>query len=1027
MPLINTTFAAPLDDFVVTVKSDNTGASANDQFIIPTAAGGGYNYNVDCDNDGTDEFTAQTGNVTCNFTTSSSGTGAGTYTIRIKDNSGLGTGFHRIYFTNAGDKDKIIDLLQWGTGKWSDMGNAFFGCSNLLVSASDSPDLSGLTNMSSMFSRALIANPDVSLWDTSNITTMFNLFEGATMANPNVTNWNTFSVIDMSQMFFNASAAYPDVSSWDTGNVMNFSRMFRNAPSNPNVTNWDTSSAANTSLMFNNATSFDQDLSGWDVTSLTNAVSMLNLTTLSTSNYDALLNSWNAQTLQNGVSFHAGNATYCTGEASRTNMIASDSWSITDGGLDCSGANQTPTDIQIDGGNSDTQDENTATNTNIGTLTTTDSDGGDTHTYGLTCAVAGADDAHFNILGDQLRNTSIFDFETNVDANTDGTYEVCIRTTDSGTGNLTYDEIITITINNINLAPTDITIDGANSDSIDENVPASTVVGVLAGTDDDEDTGTLTFALIAGTGDTNNGDFTISGTNLEINASPDFETQSSYSIRVEVSDGTATYEEVLTININDLVENQTPTDIQIDGTNTDSQDENTVTNTNIGTLTTTDLDGGDTHTYGLTCAVAGADDAHFNILGDQLRNATVFDFETPIDANTDGTYEVCIRTTDSAMGNLSYDETITITINDLNNAPTDIAVDGGNIDFQDENTTVNTNISTLTNIDDGEDNTESYTYSLACTVSGADDTHFTILVDQLQNSTVFDFENPVDANTDNTYKICIRVTETNGGLIYDKIITITINDLAESGGSSGGGGSETIVKIGTCSFSGNICENRYPVRDTIQNGETTYTDTVFDTYKDCIKGQGTSGKYACAQNWAMAKGYTLCSSNNQCTAISAPVSAIKETAPEINYTSVPKTEPETQEDLSQERTEEYEPISPILKEIEKKKPEIMVQRAEISKPKICPLYLTDYLKINENNNVEQVRKLQLFLNEFEGFTYLPNTGIFGQQTFNSVVAFQEKYTEDVLTPWDITKGTGWVFQTTKEKINQLWCEQYKTY
>lgn len=57
---------------------------------------------------------------------------------------------------------------------------------------------------------------------------------------------------------------------------------------------------------------------------------------LSTANYDALLNGWNAQNLQDGVSFDGGNSTYCSGENARTNMINSDGWTITDTGRDCS-------------------------------------------------------------------------------------------------------------------------------------------------------------------------------------------------------------------------------------------------------------------------------------------------------------------------------------------------------------------------------------------------------------------------------------------------------------------------------------------------------------------------------------------------------------------------------------------------------------------------------------------------------------------------------------------------------------------
>ena len=73
-----------LNDFVITVKTDNAGTSTSTQFTIPTYNHETYNYNVDCNNDGTNEASAQTGNYTCNYAA------AGTYAVRIKDNSALG-------------------------------------------------------------------------------------------------------------------------------------------------------------------------------------------------------------------------------------------------------------------------------------------------------------------------------------------------------------------------------------------------------------------------------------------------------------------------------------------------------------------------------------------------------------------------------------------------------------------------------------------------------------------------------------------------------------------------------------------------------------------------------------------------------------------------------------------------------------------------------------------------------------------------------------------------------------------------
>ena len=58
---------------------------------------------------------AQTGDYTCNYAA------AGTYTVRIKDNTGAGTGFPRIYFNISGDKRKLLTIEQWGKGKWTSM------------------------------------------------------------------------------------------------------------------------------------------------------------------------------------------------------------------------------------------------------------------------------------------------------------------------------------------------------------------------------------------------------------------------------------------------------------------------------------------------------------------------------------------------------------------------------------------------------------------------------------------------------------------------------------------------------------------------------------------------------------------------------------------------------------------------------------------------------------------------------------------------------------------------------------------
>ncbi|MBC8645287.1 hypothetical protein H9W95_18420 [Flavobacterium lindanitolerans] len=46
---------------------------------------------------------------------------------------------------------KLIDVTQWGTVQWSTMKNAFMDCHNLNITATDVPDLSNVSDISSMF------------------------------------------------------------------------------------------------------------------------------------------------------------------------------------------------------------------------------------------------------------------------------------------------------------------------------------------------------------------------------------------------------------------------------------------------------------------------------------------------------------------------------------------------------------------------------------------------------------------------------------------------------------------------------------------------------------------------------------------------------------------------------------------------------------------------------------------------------------------------------------------------------------
>jgi hypothetical protein len=86
-------------------------------------------------------------------------------------------------------------------------------------------------------------------------------------------------------------------------------------------------------------------------------------------------------------------------------------------------------------------------------------------------------------------------------------------------------------------------------------------------------------------------------------------------------------------------------------------------------------------------------------------------------------------------------------------------------------------------------------------------------------------------------------------------------------------------------------------------------------------------------------------------------------------------------------------------------------------------YLNNYLRMGDNNNPLEVVKLQEFLKDYEGFTNLQVNGVFDQATFDAVSAFQEKYKDEVLTPWGVNVTTGYVYYTTQKKINEIYCEK----
>lgn len=84
-------------------------------------------------------------------------------------------------------------------------------------------------------------------------------------------------------------------------------------------------------------------------------------------------------------------------------------------------------------------------------------------------------------------------------------------------------------------------------------------------------------------------------------------------------------------------------------------------------------------------------------------------------------------------------------------------------------------------------------------------------------------------------------------------------------------------------------------------------------------------------------------------------------------------------------------------------------------------YFSDYIGF-QNNNPEAVKKLENFLNNYEG-EKLSVDGAYDEKDRVAVMRFQNKYKKDILGPWGLNLATGFVYITTKNKINEIYCQR----
>ena len=269
----------------------------------------------------------------------------------------------------------------------------------------------------------------------------------------------------------------------------------------------------------------------------------------------------------------------------------------------------------------------------VGTLSTVDEDGNESHSYTVN-------DDRFEVVDGVLKLKS----GITIDSLTEPRVTVIVTTTDKG--GLTYQEEFTLSVGTVQITGL----------QFEEN-KAGAIIGDLSVIDSDL-SGDITYT-ISGEGSEN---FEVVNGQLKLidSYSANFEVLNSYEITITASDGTN--EESTTYPFNVVDVNDAPTSISLSASAIDENQFGGI----VGSLITADEDSGDTHTY----TISGDGSEYFEVVNGQLKLKDNFaaNYE---DKNT---YTLTLTSTDS--GGLSISTDITVNINDINDAPTGIDITG---------------------------------------------------------------------------------------------------------------------------------------------------------------------------------------------------------------------------------------------------------------------------------------------------------------------------------------------------------------
>ena len=416
--------------------------------------------------------------------------------------------------------------------------------------------------------------------------------------------------------------------------------------------------------------------------------------------------------------------------------------------------NEAPVSIVL---SSKSVQENLQPGTRVGILSATDFDAVQNLTFKLDNDASGK----FSLQGNsscQSLSPAGTRCTTELLVNGDINYEdasslsVIVRVTDDK--GLFHTEMFNVTVIDMNDPPTNVTLDGSVSASIPENSKDVQIDSLI--TEDEDQAQNFTYVLISNPG----GNFEIRGDKLfaSKSANLDYESSTRYQIMVKSTDNgnpPQSVQKSLVIDLQDV--NEKPTRITLSNR---SVQENKPTGTVIGQLTVSDPDRQQSHVCSLTDSANGKTALSSNQL--TVGSAGV-NFE---DASSFSVKVLC-----RDPGGLTVENTFVILVQDVNEAPTSIALSNDKIQ---ENQKSGTVVAQITVTD--PDNVKKQVQNVSFSISSSDPNQpFQIQNTNLVTKAVLDFEN--------TAQWLVRVTAKDDGkpsLSRTQAFTIQVIDVNDA-------------------------------------------------------------------------------------------------------------------------------------------------------------------------------------------------------------------------------------------------------